>query len=356
MTNYNRQSVCIDILRFPLMVAVVFIHTDLLNFRFGNDPIPESIHIFPYIFNLISGGICRVAVPLFFIVSGYLFFRNHSGIDINYKQKFKHRFYTLLLPYLLWNTLFLCLFALGQFLFPNLLSGNNLLISDYTVFNYFQVYWNIIGGLFPIDVPLWFLRDLIIVCATAPALYLLIKYTKGLLIIFLLVLWLFNIGTVGSFGVIRIDGFLFFSIGAWLSINNKPFAFDLNRQQLLFLTTLFTTFVFANLYNAIFIKAIVLLGIFLIPSTILFLHKKYNVKISKRISATNFFIYAYHGLLITVMGKIITKGFNSQYDWQFITCYFILAISIVIIGVLLYRLLEIIMPSVLNIFVGKRNR
>lgn len=351
------QSNVIDILRFPLMVAVVFIHTDLLNFRFGNNLIPETVHIFPYIFNLISGGICRVAVPLFFFVSGYLFFGGYKpGQHINYNQKFKRRFHSLLVPYILWNTLYLGIFAIGQLLFPSLLSGNNKLISDYSVLNYLQVYWNIIGGLFPLNGPFWFLRDLIIVSLFSPIIHLLIKYTKGLIVLFLLILWLFNIGTVGTLGVIRIDGFLFFSMGAWLSINQKPFALELNKKALVFLTVIFTISIFGNLYNSIFIKAIILSGIVFIPACILYINKNHQIKIDKRISSTNFFIYAFHGLPLTLFGKLITKGFNFQYDWQFIILYFTLAISVVLIGILLYRLLEKTIPTVLYIFIGKRNK
>lgn len=357
MHNNKQQLDVIDILRFPLMVAVVFIHTDLLNFGFGNNLIPETIHIFPYIFNLISGGICRVAVPLFFFVSGYLFFFGFKpGQYINYKQKFKRRFHSLLVPYILWNTLYLGIFAIGQMLFPTLMSGNNKLIADYSILNYLQVYWNIIGGLFPLNGPFWFLRDLIIVSLLSPFIQLLIKYTKGGIVLLLLILWLFNIGTVGTWGVIRIDGFLFFSIGAWLSIYQKPFALELNKKALASLTVIFTISILGNLYNPIFIKAIILSGIVFIPACILYLNKKHQIKINKRISSTNFFIYAFHALPLTLFGKLITKGFNFQYDWQYIILYLLLPLFIVLTGVLLYKLLEKMIPTVLYVFIGKRNK
>ena len=94
MHNNKQQLDVIDILRFPLMVAVVFIHTDLLNFGFGNNLIPETIHIFPYIFNLISGGICRVAVPLllYFVLMFFITFwiakKTHTSYPISATQAF----------------------------------------------------------------------------------------------------------------------------------------------------------------------------------------------------------------------------------------------------------------------------
>lgn len=357
MVIQNEQSNVIDILRFPLMVAVVFIHTDLLNFRFGNGPIPDTVFVFPYIFNLISGGICRVAVPLFFFVSGYLFFSGYKPeTAVNYKQKLKNRYYSLLIPYFLWNTLYLGLFAAGQMIFPFLLSGNNKLITDYSITNYLQVYWNIIGGLFPIDGPLWFLRDLIIVSLLSPLIHFFIKYTKGFIVLILLFLWIFNIGTVETFSVIRIDAFLFFSIGAWLSINQEPFAFKFDKDKFIILTSIFLISIVGNLFDSIFVKSIILSGIFFIPSLILYLHNQYNISVNKYLSSTNFFIYAFHGLPLTFLGKLITKGFNFQYDWQFIILYFSLAISVILIGILLYQLLKKQIPTVLNIFIGKRNK
>ncbi len=351
----NKQSAVIDFLRFPMMAAVVFIHADLLNFGFGNGVPPETITIFPYIFNLISGGICRVAVPLFFFISGYLFFLG-GGIKVDYKQKFKRRFFSLWVPYILWNTLYLLFFAIGQSLFPSLLSGNNKLISNFTVINYLEVYWNIIGGLFPMNGPFWFLRDLIVVSLFAPIIHWCIKRTKGLIILLLLILWVFNIGTVGTWGVIRIDGFLFFSIGAYLSIYQKPFAFELRDKYIILLAITFTLSLIGSLFNSIFIKAIILIGIFFVPSLVLLLQNKFGLKANKFLSSLNFFIYAFHGLPLTFLGKLIIRALDLSWDWQFVILYFTLPILIILLGLLFYFILDKTMPRVLNIFIGKRNR
>ena len=68
---------CIDMLRFPLAVLVVFIHS------FGQDIDMAELHalgfsgmaVYDYIRILISAVIARSAVPLFFLFSGFLLFR-----------------------------------------------------------------------------------------------------------------------------------------------------------------------------------------------------------------------------------------------------------------------------------------
>ena len=52
----------------------------------------------------IQEAICRSAVPVFFIISGYLFFQNITEFKKEaYSSKVKSRIRTLFIPYLLWN-------------------------------------------------------------------------------------------------------------------------------------------------------------------------------------------------------------------------------------------------------------
>lgn len=75
------QSRTIDWLRFPLAIAVVYIHS------FGSYPIDlnflhsdpfSSISIFNWIRICFSHVLTHIAVPSFYLISGYLFFHNWS--------------------------------------------------------------------------------------------------------------------------------------------------------------------------------------------------------------------------------------------------------------------------------------
>ena len=102
-------SSTISALRFPLTVGVVFIHFNVLSDNLAMRGTGNAEHFPTWLvcmFNLFSEVLPRIAVPLFFIISGYLFFR--SGFMIRtYTDKLRRRVRTLLVPYILWNLLYL---------------------------------------------------------------------------------------------------------------------------------------------------------------------------------------------------------------------------------------------------------
>ena len=90
-------------LRFPLAILVVFVHS------FGADNDIVQLHacgltgaaVYDYVRLFCSVVIARSAVPIFFIISGYLFFLKveEYGKQV-YANKLKKRWYSLVIPYL----------------------------------------------------------------------------------------------------------------------------------------------------------------------------------------------------------------------------------------------------------------
>ncbi len=101
----NDKYLTIEYLRFICIGAVVLLHAvgapvegrDIISWRYG---IYDIIRIF------FSEGICRVAVPTLFLISGFLFFTRLEkwSADI-WANKLKRRAKTLILPYFIWNLL-----------------------------------------------------------------------------------------------------------------------------------------------------------------------------------------------------------------------------------------------------------
>lgn len=90
-------------LRFPLMVGVIMTHCDIsgdissqINHTLGT----KWSYDLMYFFSNIIG---RFSVPMFFLISGFLFFRSRTLTNKQYVTKLHNRLYTLLIPYLLWN-------------------------------------------------------------------------------------------------------------------------------------------------------------------------------------------------------------------------------------------------------------
>ena len=108
------QSKTIDYLRFPMALAVVFIHSP------GDvpmSPVHYDAFTWPDFYNLLrivfSHVLTHIAVPVFYVISGYLYFLNvKQWSKSEYKRKSRSRLYTLVIPYLLWNVAALFLLAL----------------------------------------------------------------------------------------------------------------------------------------------------------------------------------------------------------------------------------------------------
>lgn len=128
-----------------------------------------------------------------------------------YFSKVRNRLHTLLIPYLLWNLIGFLYFILKHY--PPLsfvFHGTNVITISFQ--NFLKVFWEFrFEGLgesksMPIDFPLWYMRDLMIIILCSPLLNIFIKL-KSPFIALLGILWFaFNINFYG----IEIAGFFFY--------------------------------------------------------------------------------------------------------------------------------------------------
>ena len=101
--------------------------------------------------------------------------------------KIKNRIRSLLIPYIVWNTIFICVLFFVQRLLPSG-SLNTKLISDYNWIDFLMSYISmdyVVSGfsfrpfmIGPIDLPLWYLRDLILLSIFTPVIYLVLRMTN----------------------------------------------------------------------------------------------------------------------------------------------------------------------------------
>jgi len=89
----------IALLRFPLIIGVAFIHVDgtTIDIVAASVGMDQSGYFSQLIRNFISQGLARIAVPLFFMMSGYLFFLDFEWSLDKYKRKIRNRISTLLI-------------------------------------------------------------------------------------------------------------------------------------------------------------------------------------------------------------------------------------------------------------------
>lgn len=95
----NKRLISIDILRVMSILAVLLIHT--------TTRILEVTHynLYAYPLTLFLNQIARFAVPLFFLISGFVL-ELSAGPEINYFEYFKRRFSKIVFPYVFWSLIY----------------------------------------------------------------------------------------------------------------------------------------------------------------------------------------------------------------------------------------------------------
>lgn len=318
-------SSAIDLLRFPLALMVIFIHTT-----------PQVVNLIDADFSLFSGrGIYNVtgiigshvlayiAVPTFYLISGFLFFYNFDQWSWStYRRKIRSRIKTLFIPYILWNLLpflLLLLFMLGGVLIKDnpadgiiqqIEEKNWHIFYDYyewdtTTINWLGEHLRMTG---PYDLPLWFIRDLIVVTLLTPVIYYAIKKFKICLVLFLFIayvskIWILTPG-------FHITAFFYFSVGAYMALNGINIVSFARKYKFLFIPVCVILFIITTIYDGcntvigqnlhpFFICSGVFTA-FIISSWCI---EKWNVKPNRFLVSSCFFIYALHTIDIPLLGS-----------------------------------------------------
>jgi surface polysaccharide O-acyltransferase-like enzyme len=175
-------------------------------------------------------GLARPAVYLFFLLSGYLFFRNFTLAKTF--EKYRSRFRTLFIPYISWNLLALVFIIVLQLtpltqthissFFTGYLPGRSL--SEYV-----QIVLN-----HGVAFQLWFLYDLMLYALAAPIFYLAIRYGSIFLLLPLCYLWLFRIPLPWYLSFLDRGG-LFYLAGAYIALHPLPHK-DVSPKAIVLLT------------------------------------------------------------------------------------------------------------------------
>lgn len=175
-----------EFLSFVLSILVFFIHiSSFSQYNNSNSIIGIINGKASYFFR---ESITRFAVPMFFMLSGIAFYKGYE--NKKYFQKLKSRLFSLVIPYLLWNTIWTVFDIVCSYTFiANYFIGRK--PFDLTLLN-------ILKGIFFYGThePFWFVFDLIVFAIAAPLIFAVIrnKYIGIATVIALSVLASFNIG------------------------------------------------------------------------------------------------------------------------------------------------------------------
>ena len=383
----EQDSTVISSLRFPLAVMVVAIHSyiSIEGWEYANI-FSQGLggNVAAFIMIAISQVLCHIAVPTFFLISGFLFFSSFGiGNKDIWKKKLTGRVTSLVIPYFLWILIYIIFLMVRDY--HNVLnSGLINWLSDKEGLNMFWCSnrWNLertdLFGLpaistSPILVPFWFMRDLIVCILFSPLFWILFRKESSTFLKILGIATLcFIYFTQLSLMIPGMSGIalFYFGIGAMLSLNGQSvssYAYKYKRLSYIVFAVLFTIEVILFGHNTYWGNIIypfyVLSGVIFIIN----IAKNSNVN-NIKFERYTFFIFAFHVFVLPIIGNILGKliifimGESSINDLMFVNNYpwivvleYLLKIAItLLITMFAYRLLELTMPNVCKMLCGKR--
>lgn len=394
MNTYELQSKCIETLRFPLAMAVIFQHSFIYIGEYIR-PIDtfNSAYSGVDFYNLIGITISRVlvlvAVPCFFFISGYLFYNNQKHKRILYNKEF-YQSKILKRFKILWNLIpliYLIYKALKMILIEKTPIDSAITVFEY--FNYFHAFWdsrwieNIgydwlgrpLSMSYPANIPLWFVRDLIVAVIISPILGWLLQKMKLLIIVIFALFYTTEVWP--QIPGLSIRSIFFFSLGAYLAINQINIV-DLVRKikipsLLIFIPTTFMLSLtdggksfggfieYPNLKMYTFplfvLATIACLFIFV---SYLIEHTKFHIP--RILTASCFFLYAGHMTTlywkspIKLSTSVLTELIPDSSNVILLICRFVLIpVFTALICFTIFILMNKICPKLTAILSGNRN-
>lgn len=188
--------------------------------------------------------ITSIAVPSFFILSGFLFFRNYKFCETF--SKYRSRFKSLVIPYLVWNTFGLIMEMLSRIPFFSSMGS-----VDSNPFDLQNIELGIVFSKYTI---LWFLFALIVYVYACPVIYFLLKHKYcGLISIILACLMVQNgyldIKLPGD-AYFETSSIIYYMVGSYIGLHFEDFYLHrLNWRMGLFIGLLLITVVLLEAFN-----------------------------------------------------------------------------------------------------------
>ena len=337
----------INMLRGLLCIMIVFLHMGITGI------VHQEIHA-PQLFKTISSLIilvCQIVVPLFFTISGYLFFINYKNTIADYKKKMKSRARHLLQPILIFTSIYLILyFAAQQFHYTsNLFSGQQKLIIDYGWRDLLNAYTGFFTKESMFAGQYWFLRNLFIVSAFSPLFLLLFKYTRSIPILIVGILWVFH--PLLHINKFIIDTIFFFILGSWISYEHIDLA-QIHQKTLLWSWAFIPLLLLAFFILPDLRPLAILIGILWIFNICYLLVKKNKGKALISFASGSYFCFLLHQQPLMFIKRASYKIFSPDNSLTMLLLYILIPIITICICYLLYLFLQKKCPTILSFLLG----
>lgn len=265
--------------------------------------------------DFIKNTFSRMAVPLFFIISGAVFFRDYT--NDKYIKKLKSRWFSLVIPYLVWNFIGMLFQIITSYTFIS----NYFVGRERFVISVKNIFWAIfLHGGTPV---LWFVFCLIVFVAISPLIDMIVRnqYVCCATILTLLILAQFEIGLPTDLFFSR-ESIIYYLIGCL--IGKRYFdAFSQKSNKKTYISALLIFIITMalkvlgfrhNIYNQTFISVIILTVMGL---SLWFASDMFVPYISQKPFMENsFVVYAMHLNVMSCIAKVLYLIFPKSYIWS----------------------------------------
>lgn len=368
-----------DLLRFPLCMFVVYEH---MTTKYG--PVingehfdPTKYEVFNYVTVILNAFLTEpVAVPVFFFISGFLFFRGGELDNTAYASKLKRRLKTLLIPYFFWNALCvlqLCLKSLPMFHWENTLN-----ITPLTLLSAFWIYrGELVNAAHPLIIdpnefygpilgPLWYLRNLFLLCVFSPLIWWVIKRSRYAVTVIAGFFWFLSILFIKEqWVVVMFESVVFFSWGAALvNQEGNGLASFVENKKICYVATLFfaiISIILGTIGKEEFVPVVKMgMSYFILPSLIAlslsFL--RMGARVNKSLAASSLFVYVAHMFVAPPITKIVLTFVPNEYitNITIVPIYLLMILLTVVLLLVCFNMI-IRMPSWIQLVVlGKSKK
>lgn len=351
----SNMSQVISWLRFPLIVLVVLVHCNFSTIDGGWGNLSLASNVTQYVSNVIA----KICNPFFFFISGLLFFRSEHFNAPLYVNKLKRRFRSLFIPYMIWNSIFLFLILLLENVNPSHTAIINKPISAFKPIDYLFVFintsyiYNYRGWGTPIDGPLWFVRDLMVIVVFSPIIYLIIKHAlsrmhTSISIILACVLLLICDSGIFDFEW-KLEPILFFTFGAFVSIKRIDLIGSLWKYTPVLWVVTIVLF-FLKLQELSYFSAILCSF-----PTVSYLLRNNKIRLHPLLTESTFFIFASHELVQSLFCHMLRrKMIPFNYNIEALAFYVFSVIVITSISFLIFVFMRKYLPKATKLMIGGR--
>lgn len=355
MERTSTLSKAITLMQIPAVILIVLLHS----YTTARGAVSETDNTaYFYLSYLLSMDLGNMGVPLYFTISGILFFNHFTDRD-SYKTKIKSRIRTLVIPYICWNIAnIILLFLLQNIDFTkSYFSGSNKLIADYSISDFLKAFWDTGTGT-PILSPYWYIRNLIILQLLSPTIYILTKKIKIVYLLAVGVIWVTTPTLTFTYTSI-----FYFSLGAYVSIHNIDLT-GLTKKYFNHIITIFLLLLCVEVYLHFTVTSPVLIylqkTLFIIGVISFFAIAikavEHNISIPSSLGMASFFIYTTHYPIMQGIRRISLKFVNkSPSEIGNVCAYLGSAILTFLICLILYKCFKKFAPKVLAFTTGARS-